>query len=69
VAKPNIPLHLTASGFRSALASGSGVHNLTVSVMATVDRCSGDEFMPKYCRVDESHKGNNKSATMSVSLP
>jgi uncharacterized repeat protein (TIGR01451 family) len=41
----------------------------TVSVRSTADSCSGDEFMPDYCRVEESNEGNNDSAPISVSLP
>jgi len=45
------------------------VHGVTVSLKATADSCSGDEFMPDYCRVEESNEGNNESAAISVSLP
>jgi hypothetical protein len=47
----------------------SGEHGVTVSLKATADSCSGDEFMPAYCRVEESNEGNNASAPISVSLP
>lgn len=41
----------------------------TISLTATADSCSGDEFMPAYCRVEESDEVNNKSTPISVSLP
>jgi len=44
-------------------------HGVTVSLKATADSCSGDEFMPAYCRVEESNEGNNESAPISVPLP
>lgn len=44
-------------------------HGVAVSLKATADSCSGDEFMPDYCRVKESNEGNNTSAAISVSLP
>lgn len=44
-------------------------HGVTVSLKATADSCSGDEFMPDYCRVQESNEGNNESTPISVSLP
>lgn len=65
----------------SSLAAGSTVtfagkvtfnpaeHGVTISLKATADSCSGDEFMPAYCRVKESDEGNNESAWISVSLP
>jgi len=44
-------------------------HGVTVSLKARADSCSGDEFMPAYCRVEESSETNNDSAALSVSLP
>ncbi len=41
----------------------------TVRIWAEVDSCSGDEFMPGYCRVRESSEGNNLTAALRVSLP
>ena len=45
------------------------LHGETVTVTVTADSCSGDEFMPDYCRVDESNEGDNESASISVALP
>lgn len=47
-----------------AAASGT-----TVSLTAVADSCSGDEFMPDYCRVEESNENNNTSASLRASLP
>lgn len=44
-------------------------HGETVTLIAIADSCSGDEFMPDYCRVEESNEDNNKAAAISVSLP
>jgi hypothetical protein len=41
----------------------------TVYLKARADSCRGDEFMPKYCRVQESDEGNNTSAAITLSLP
>lgn len=40
----------------------------TVSVAATVDSCSGEEFTRAYCRDPETNEGNNRSAPVSVFL-
>jgi len=45
------------------------VHNVTVSLKAIADSCSGDEFMPDYCRVEESNETNNESTPISIALP
>jgi len=45
------------------------VRGVTVSMTAVADSCSGDEFMPSYCRVQESNEGNNTSAPQDVALP
>jgi subtilase family serine protease len=45
------------------------VHGVTVYLKGTADSCSGDEFMPNYCRVQESNEGNNESTPIQVSLP
>ncbi len=44
-------------------------HGVDVTVTATADCCSGDEFMPDYCRVKESDETNNVSSPISVTLP
>jgi hypothetical protein len=33
------------------------------------DTCSGDEFIPPYCRVDEFNEANNFSQDITVSIP
>jgi hypothetical protein len=45
------------------------LHRTRVSLWAIADSCSGDEFMENYCRVEESNENNNKSVTLSVTLP
>lgn len=55
--------------FDGKLTFHPALHGETVSLMATADSCSGDEFMPDYCRVNESDEGNNASTAISVTLP
>lgn len=55
--------------FAGNLTFHPSVHNETVTVKATADCCSGDEFMPDYCRVQESDETNNDSPNISVALP
>ena len=45
------------------------LHDTTVALFAFADSCSGEEFMPAYCRIDESNEGNNQSEPISVNLP
>jgi hypothetical protein len=40
----------------------------SVSLVATVDSCAGEEFVPDVCRVDESDEGNNQSEPLTVVL-
>jgi hypothetical protein len=40
----------------------------TVSLRIVADSCDSDEFMPSFCRVDESNESNNESAR-SIFLP
>jgi hypothetical protein len=40
-----------------------------LSLNAIADSCSGDEFMPDYCRVQESNEGNNVSNPILLLLP
>ena len=56
----------TFSGWVSFLPSVQGE---TVTLKAVADSCSGDEFMPEYCRVEESNEVNNESSAISISLP
>jgi hypothetical protein len=39
-----------------------------VALRAIADSCSGDEFMPTYCRVRESNERNNRSSPITISL-
>ena len=41
----------------------------SVTVRALADSCSGEEFVPPFCRVDESSESNNWSVTRSATLP
>jgi hypothetical protein len=43
--------------------------NEEVTITVIADSCSGDEFMPEYCRVKESNEANNTSVPLTVSLP
>ncbi|MCI5210137.1 MAG: hypothetical protein D3910_15385 [Candidatus Electrothrix sp. ATG2] len=56
---------VTFSGKVILYSPGSGA----ISLNAIADSCSGDEFMPPYCRVNESNEGNNKSRSLSIRLP
>lgn len=40
----------------------------TVGIRLHVDSCSGEEFMPDYCRIDESREDNNFSRRWSIRL-
>lgn len=55
--------------FRGKLIFNPSERGVTVSLKATADSCSGDEFMPDYCRVEESNEGDNESVAISVLLP
>jgi hypothetical protein len=59
---------------RSAVFSGDvvftpGERRTRVTIWANADSCSGDEFMPKACRVDEVNELNNRSVALTVRLP
>lgn len=63
---------LAAAGareLRGSLTFHPAARGETVLLRVIADSCSGDEFMPTYCRVDESNESNNASRTVSVSLP
>lgn len=47
---------------------GPSLHGQRITIIPRVDSCSGDEFMPDYCRVRESNEGNNENRR-SVTLP
>ena len=55
--------------FNGKVTFKPSVHGVTVSLNAIADSCSGDEFMPEHCRVEESNEDNNKSSAISLSLP
>jgi len=40
----------------------------TVSLTAVADSCSGDEFKPAYCRVEESDEENNESPAVEINF-
>lgn len=48
-------------------SSGPDLHGQVFKLVANVDSCSGDEFMPDYCRVKESDESNNQQET-SITL-
>jgi len=54
--------------FAGKLIFNPTVHG-TVSAKAKADSCSGDEFMPPYCRCREISEMNNESGLISLSLP
>jgi hypothetical protein len=45
------------------------VRNVTVTLRAIADSCSGEEFVPDFCRVKESDERNNTSVPLTLSLP
>jgi hypothetical protein len=55
--------------FAGKVTFNSASQGQTVSLRARVDSCSGDEFMPGYCRVEEGNEGNNVSTLTPMSLP
>ena len=57
------------TAFSGKVTFNPSIHGETVSLKAIADSCSGDEFMPAYCRVEESDETNNESAPLSASLP
>jgi len=48
--------------------SGPSLYGQKANIVAMVDSCSGDEFMPEYCRVKESNEVNNERQT-SIEFP
>lgn len=50
------------------IPGGPSLHGQRVTIIPRVDSCSGDEFMPDYCRVQESNEGNNEMQR-SITLP
>lgn len=41
----------------------------TVALRAFADSCSGEEFMPSYCRIHETVETNNDSTSRSIFIP
>jgi hypothetical protein len=67
---PWVPL--SAGGemmFEGKVTFHPSLHNVTLSLVAIADSCSGNENLPSYCRVDESAGDNNRSTPISVLLP
>lgn len=50
------------------IPGGPSLHGQRITIIPRVDSCSGDEFMPDYCRVRESNEANNENQR-SVTLP
>ena len=48
--------------------SSPSLYGQKAAIVAMVDSCSGDEFMPDYCRVKESNEANNERQT-SIEFP
>jgi hypothetical protein len=55
--------------FEGSVTLNSSPSGEVVTLTAIADSCSGEEFMPDYCRIDESNEQNNRSAPASVRLP
>jgi hypothetical protein len=47
---------------------GASLHGQRITIIPRVDSCSGDEFKPDYCRVQESNEHNNEMQRV-VTLP
>lgn len=50
------------------IPGGPSLHGQRITIIPKVDSCSGDEFMPDYCRVRESIEANNEYQR-SITLP
>jgi hypothetical protein len=50
------------------IPGGASLHGQRITIIPRVDSCSGDEFMPDYCRVRESNEANNDNRR-SITLP
>jgi hypothetical protein len=55
--------------FEGKVVFSSSLRGTTVTLRIIADSCSGDEFMPSYCRVEESNESNNVSSAISLRLP
>jgi len=47
---------------------GPSLHGQRITIIPYVDSCSGEEFMPDYCKIRESNERNNTNQRM-VTLP
>jgi hypothetical protein len=45
------------------------VQGYWTTVWAIADSCSGDEFMPSYCRVEEGNEENNGGGSIDIEIP
>jgi hypothetical protein len=53
---------VTFSGnLQIGIPSGDSLYGQSATIIALADSCSGDEFMPSYCRVEESLENNNEN--------
>jgi hypothetical protein len=50
------------------IPGGPSLHGQRITIIPRVDSCSGDEFMPDYCRVQESNEANNEYQR-AITLP
>jgi len=58
------------STFRASILVPKAIpRGATVYFRFNADSCAGDEFMPYFCRVQESEESNNFSLTKSIVLP
>lgn len=55
--------------FEGEVLFSDSLSDETVYLKAIADSCSGDEFEPAYCRVEESNEENNESPEVEVYLP
>jgi hypothetical protein len=54
--------------FRMEMSLPESLRGLAVELRVVADSCAGDEFMPAYCRVEESDETNNL-ADLTVRVP
>ncbi|MCL4302259.1 MAG: choice-of-anchor D domain-containing protein [Anaerolineae bacterium] len=55
--------------FAGVVTFSANMQGQNVSLTGLADSCSGDEFMPPACRVEESREDNNLSQPISLALP
>ncbi|HSR51569.1 MAG TPA: PASTA domain-containing protein [Acidobacteriota bacterium] len=55
--------------FQGSIYIRGSFQGQVIHVWVKTDSCSGDEFMPNHCRVEESNEGNNDSNRLSFKLP